>query len=77
MLTLLALHTALAGSIVGIAGAVWVGRRLEERLFEVQAADPVALGGAAVVLLAAAAFASWLPARRAGRTDPLHTLKAE
>ena len=68
---------ALAGSVVGVAGAIWVGRLLEERLFEVQAADPVALGGAAAVLLAAAAFASWLPARRAARTDPLQILKAE
>lgn len=68
---------ALAGSVIGMLGAVWVGRRLEERLFEVEAADPVALGGAALVLLAAAALASWLPARRAGRTDPLQTLKVD
>lgn len=68
---------ALAGAVVGLIGAAVVGRFLEERLYEVQAADPLALGGAASVLLAAAALASWLPARRAGRTDPLQTLKAE
>lgn len=68
--------TALGGAI-GILGAVWIGRLLESRLYEVEAADPLALGGAVLALMTAATMASWLPARRAGRTDPLETLNAE
>jgi len=71
------LKLAALGTIAGVGGALWVGRRLEERLYQVEATDPLALGGAALVLLLVAAIASWLPARRAGRTDALETLKAE
>jgi putative ABC transport system permease protein len=71
------LRLAALGTVAGVAGALWVGRRMEERLYQVQGTDPVALGGAAVALLLVAALASWLPARRAGRTDALETLKAE
>ncbi len=66
-----------AGAVVGIGAAIWIGRRLEERLFEVEATDPIALGAAALVLMISAGLASWLPARRAGRVDPLETLSAE
>lgn len=68
---------ALLGSVVGVVVSWRVGRLLEARLYEVQAADPAALGGAVVVLIAAAGLASWLPARRAGRTDPVETLRTE
>ena len=46
-------------------------------LLEVLATDPATLASAALLLLATAALARWLPARRAGRTDPIETLKAE
>lgn len=65
------------GGVLGVGGAVWIGRLLESRLYQVEAADPWALGGAAAALLLAATLASWFPARRAGRTDPLETLNAE
>ncbi len=52
-------------------------RALESRLYNVEASDPLALGGAAVVLLLVSVVASWLPARRAGRTDPIQILQAE
>lgn len=68
---------AVLGVAIGLAGSVWAGGLLESRLFEVGATDPVALGAAALALLTAAVVSSWLPARRAGRTDPLQTLKAE
>ncbi|MEM7417326.1 MAG: ADOP family duplicated permease [Gemmatimonadota bacterium] len=68
---------AVVGGVIGLGGAVWIGRLLQSRLYEVEAGDPIALGGAALALVAAAGLASWLPARRAGRTDPLETLKAE
>jgi putative ABC transport system permease protein len=68
---------ALYGSAIGLVGAWSVGRFLESRLFEVDGNDPVTLLLAVAVLLVTATLASWLPARRAGRTDPLETLKAE
>jgi ABC-type lipoprotein release transport system permease subunit len=41
------------------------------------AQDPMSLGFAATVLLGTTVLASWVPAVRAARTDPLETLKAE
>lgn len=68
---------ALLGSILGLGGTWVAGRFLESRLYEVPTSDPTTLVSASLVLLATAALASWLPARRAGRTDPIKTLKAE
>lgn len=68
---------AAVGVAVGLAGAWFTGRFLESRLWGITPADPTALAGAAATLLAVAAVASWLPARRAARTDPVETLKAE
>lgn len=68
---------AAVGVLGGGAAAYFVGGLLEGWLFGVSAADPVALVSAGLVLFATAAAASWLPAYRAGRTDPLETLKAE
>jgi len=71
------LRLALLGTFVGLVAASGVGRLMESRLYEVGTSDPATLLSAALVLLTTAALASWLPARRAGRTDPLETLKAE
>jgi len=54
-----------------------VGRFLESRLFELEATDVGTLVTAVGVLLAAAAVASWLPARRASRVDPMQVLREE
>lgn len=64
---------------VGVGGfAAWgAGRLLESFLFGVTAQDPVSLGVSAMVLLGTTVLASWVPAVRASRTDPLETLKAE
>jgi hypothetical protein len=66
-----------AGVAIGLFGS-WISNRfLESRIWGVAPRDPVALGGAAVLLLLTAVVASWLPARRAGRVDPLETLRIE
>ncbi len=68
---------ALLGISVGAVASWWLGRLLEGFLFGVSATDPIALAGSALTLLGTAVVASWLPALRAGRTDPLETLRVE
>jgi len=71
------LALAALGIAVGLVGS-WIATRfLESRLYGVERGDPWALLGASALLLVTALLASWLPARRAGRTDPLEMLKAE
>jgi len=68
---------AAVGVGVGAGVALWVGGLLERFLFGISTTDPVALASASVILFATAVAASWVPAYRAGRTDPLETLKVE
>jgi putative ABC transport system permease protein len=65
------------GLVVGIVGAVALGRVLASQLDRVAAFDPVVLGLTIVGLGGAAMIASWLPARRAARVDPLTALRSE
>jgi predicted permease len=65
------------GISFGLFGAWLSNRWLESRIWGVERSDPIAMGGAAALLLATAVLASWLPARRAGRADPLETLREE
>lgn len=69
--------TAGFGVAVGLALGVVINRLLASVLEGVGAFDPVVLAGAAALLLAAAAVASWVPARRATRVNPLVALRAE
>ena len=61
-----------AGGLALFAG---VARFLRSFLYGVAPGDPVALGAAAMLLLAIAMLASWIPARRAARVDPAQTLR--
>jgi predicted permease len=61
----------------GLAGAVAATRLLRGLLIGVQPADPVVLAAVALTLGGSALLASWLPARRAARTDPMLALRAE
>jgi len=71
------LGLGLVGVTLGLGGAWMSNRLLESRIWGVERGDPWALGGAAALLLVTAVVASWLPARRAGRVDPLETLRVE
>jgi putative ABC transport system permease protein len=66
-----------AGVAAGLAGALALSRLLRPALHGVRPADPLALGGAAVLLVAVALAAALLPARRATRGDPLESLRRE
>ncbi len=65
------------GVVVGLVVAAALGRWMSSLLFGVEPLDPAAYLTATGVILAAAALASYLPARRAAAIDPIETLKAE
>jgi putative ABC transport system permease protein len=66
-----------AGAAIGLAGALLCTRLLQSFLFDLTASDPVTYVAIVVVLVAAALVASWIPARRASRVDPVVALRAE
>ncbi len=68
---------ALAGVLPGLGGAFLLTRLVSSLLFGVSAADPLVYAGTALALLAVAAAASWIPARRAMRVDPLIALRGD
>jgi hypothetical protein len=65
------------GALLGVAGAVAGTRVLRGRLFEVQPMDPVTIGAAAVLLIAAAALAAYAPMRRAARAYVVSVLRSQ
>jgi len=67
----------LIGIVAGIAGALAVSRLLQQTLFEVDATNPLIYLALSVFLLLVTECASWFPARRATRIDPVIALRAE
>jgi ABC-type antimicrobial peptide transport system permease subunit len=65
------------GVVVGLVVAAALSRSLSSLLFGVEPLDPAAYFIAIGVILAAAALATYLPARRAAMIDPMETLRAE
>jgi ABC-type antimicrobial peptide transport system permease subunit len=65
------------GLCVGIALALFLTRLMSGLLFAVRATDPLAIGGASLVLVAAASLAVLIPARRATRVNPVVALRYE
>jgi putative ABC transport system permease protein len=65
------------GVVIGLVGAVALGRAMSSLLFGIEPLDPLAYVTAIGVILATGALATYLPARRAATIDPVETLRAE
>jgi ABC-type antimicrobial peptide transport system permease subunit len=65
------------GVMVGVTAALGLTRFLRHQLFGVSPLDPDALSAAILLLLGVALLASYLPARRAAKVDPMIALRAE
>ena len=70
-------RAAAAGIAAGAAGSVLVWTALRSYLLGLNPLDPVAYLGTALLLAAAAGVATFVPARRALRIDPIQTLRCE
>ena len=70
------MHMAV-GLIIGMAGAVAVGRLLQGVLVEVSATDPITLVGVPLLLVTVGFAAAFVPARRAMHVDPIVALREE
>jgi ABC-type antimicrobial peptide transport system permease subunit len=68
---------AAAGVVLGSVGAYALSRVLRSLLYGVGERDPVTFVGVATLLGISAVAASWIPARRAARVDPLTAMRAE
>jgi putative ABC transport system permease protein len=71
------MHLLLIGSGIGLLTAFALSRALQSVLFEVKGVDPKIYFGVGLILFAATLLASWLPARRASRVDPIIALRTE
>jgi putative ABC transport system permease protein len=68
---------ALVGAGLGLIGVYVLGRLMRSNLYDVGSVDYLSFAIVAVLLLAVAWFASWLPARRSARVDPMIALREE
>ncbi len=72
-----AMVLAVFGVAAGTIAALFVSQTMTKMLFGVAPTDPVTFAGVAAVLMGVALFASYLPARRATRVDPIDALRVE
>jgi putative ABC transport system permease protein len=67
----------LAGVLLGLCGAFALTRVLQDLLFQVSATDPVTFVGISILFVLVGVAASYIPARRAARIDPMAALRWE
>jgi ABC-type antimicrobial peptide transport system permease subunit len=63
------------GGLVGLAGAVALGRSAQSMLFEIKGYDPFVMAASAVALAVVALGAGYIPALKASRVDPVRALR--
>lgn len=68
---------ALAGILIGVAAAFALTRVMKSLLFEIQPTDPLTFSAVSILLAAIAFAATYIPARRATRIDPIEALRYE
>jgi len=68
---------ALIGGVLGLAGAIGIGRLAQSLLYEMESTDPIVLAGAAALLTLIALGSGFIPAHRASRIDPMSALRYE
>ena len=71
------LKLAVIGSAIGLVGALSTTRLVLRLLYGISPIDPVTFAGVSVLLAVVAMLASWLPARRAAKVDPMEALRYE
>ena len=77
MIVMQSVRLAVTGVVVGVVVALATTRLMQSLLFEVQPTDPATLALVAVGLVLLAALASWVPARRAMRVEPVEALRGQ
>jgi predicted permease len=71
------MHLAGIGAAIGLIVSLAFSRLLRNQLFQVSAFDPLTFAVTALILIAAALLATYIPARRATRVDPMDALRHE
>ena len=70
----MAVNLSLVATVLGLVSCLAVTRLVASLLYRVSPNDPWTLGGASLLLVSVTILASWLPARRAARVDPMEAL---
>ncbi|MCU1244969.1 MAG: permease, partial [Acidobacteria bacterium] len=72
-----ALGSTLVGIVLGLGASIWLVHPLTPFLFHVQPRDPLTFAGAVLLAVATTIIATYIPARRASRVNPVETLRYE
>jgi ABC-type antimicrobial peptide transport system permease subunit len=71
------LTLAVIGVCIGLPVALGLGRILRSELYGLNPADPIVLVGASLLVISVAVLATFIPARRAAKIDPMEALRYE